>query len=291
MHGIAVSDEGGVRGCSRRGRSARGGLHLRAALPRAAGAPGGTQGLERRRARRDRHARCDDRRSAGKGARTEQAMNSVHDMGGMHGMGPVEIEKNEPVFHSAWEARVHALNIACGYHRKWNIDVGRHSRERIPPAEYLAATYYEKWLRGLEMLLVENGLLTAKELETGRAESKAGGASALRPSEVAAYLRVRRLARLDDDVAPKFRSGDPVLTHNDHPVGHPRLPRYARGKRGFMHRDPVVFVLPCTHAMSRDKKPQHCYSVRFAARELWGAGASARDSVSVDLWDDDPAPA
>ncbi len=182
-------------------------------------------------------------------------MNSVHDMGGMHGMGPVEIEKNEPVFHSAWEARVHALNIACGYHRKWNIDVGRHSRERIPPAEYLAATYYEKWLRGLEMLLVENGLLTAKELETGRAESKAGGASALRPSEVAAYLRVRRLARLDDDVAPKFRPGDRVLTH------------------------------------TRDKKPQHCYSVRFAARELWGAGASARDSVYVDLWDDhlDPA--
>jgi nitrile hydratase len=43
--------------------------------------------------------------------------------------------------------------------------------------------------------------------------------------------------------------------------------------------------------MTRDKKPQHCYSVRFAARELWGASASARDSVYVDLWDDhlDPA--
>ncbi len=52
-------------------------------------------------------------------------MNGVHDMGGMHGMGPVEIEKNEPVFHSDWEARVHALNIACSSHRKWNIDMGR----------------------------------------------------------------------------------------------------------------------------------------------------------------------
>src|SRR6266853_6694946 len=154
-----------------------------------AGAPGGNQGLERRRARRHRHPRCHDRRDTGQGARAEQAMNSVHDMGGMHGMGPVEIEKNEPVFHSAWEARVHALNIACGFHRKWNIDVGRHSRERIPPAEYLAATYYEKWLRGLEMLLLENGLVTAKELETGRAESKASEASVLRPSEVTAYLR------------------------------------------------------------------------------------------------------
>ena len=218
-------------------------------------------------------------------------MNGVHDMGGMHGMGPVEIERNEPVYHSKWEARVHALNIACGYHRKWNIDVARHSRERIPPAEYLAATYYEKWLRGLEMLLVENGLVTARELETGRAESKAGGTGALRPSEVAAYLRVRRLARLDDDVAPKFRPGDRVLTHNDHPVGHTRLPRYARGKRGVIDRDHGVFIFPDTHAMTRHKKPQHCYSVRFAARELWGPGASARDSVYLDLWDDHLGPA
>src|SRR2546426_5189209 len=139
-------------------------------------------------------------------------MNGVHDMGGMHGVGRVEIEKNEPVFHSEWEARVHALNLACGFHRRWNIDMGRHSRERIPPAEYLAATYYEKWLRGLEMLLVEQGLVTAKELQTGRAESKASGGDVLRGPEVAAYLRVRRLARLDDDVAPQVTPGHGVLT-------------------------------------------------------------------------------
>ena len=218
-------------------------------------------------------------------------MNGVHDMGGMHGVGRVEIEKNEPVFHSEWEARVHALNLACGFHRRWNIDMGRHSRERIPPAEYLAATYYEKWLRGLEMLLVEQGLVTAKELQTGRAESKASGVSALRVPEVATFLRNRRHARLDEDVPPKFEPGDRVLTHNDHPIGHTRLPRYARGKRGVVDRDHGVFIFADTHAMTRDKKPQHCYSVRFAARELWGTSASGRDSVYVDLWDDhlDPA--
>ena len=213
-------------------------------------------------------------------------MNGVHDLGGMHGMGPVEIEKNEPVFHSGWEARALALNLACGYHGKWNIDMSRHSRERIPPAEYLAATYYEKWLRGLEMLLVENGLVTARELESGRAESKASGASALQPPEVAAFLRNRRLARLDDDVPPKFRRGERVLARNDHPIGHTRLPRYARGRHGLIDRDHGVFIFADTHAMTRDRKPQHCYSVRFAARELWGPGACARDSVYVDLWDD-----
>ena len=213
-------------------------------------------------------------------------MNGVHDMGGMHGMGPVEIEKNEPVFHSEWEARVLALQLACNFHGKWNIDMARYARERIPPAEYLAASYYEKWLRGLEMLLVEQGLVTEKELEAGRAGSKASGAVALRASEVAPYLRNRRHARLDDGVPPRFKPGDRVLTHNDHPVGHTRLPRYARGRRGLVDRDHGVFVFADTHAMARDRKPQHCYSVRFAARELWGPRASSRDSVYLDLWDD-----
>ena len=218
-------------------------------------------------------------------------MNGVHDLGGMHGMGPVEIERDEPVFHAQWEARVLALNLACNFHLRWNIDMGRYAREQMLPAEYLAATYYEKWLFGLNKLLVEQGLVTANELRAGRAEAKAGDVSALGASDVATFLRNRRHARLDDDVAPRFKPGERVLTHNDHPVGHTRLPRYARRRRGVVDRDHGVFIFPDTHAMTRDKKPQHCYSVRFAARELWGPRASARDSVYVDLWDDhlDPA--
>ena len=37
-------------------------------------------------------------------------MNGVHDMGGMHGMGPISHEMNEPVFHSRWEGRVYAMD-------------------------------------------------------------------------------------------------------------------------------------------------------------------------------------
>jgi len=216
-------------------------------------------------------------------------MSSAHDIGGARGMGPVEIETNEPVFHARWEARTFALVVAAGAHRKWNIDMGRHSRERMPA--YSAATYYERWLYGLETLLVEQGLVTARELGTGRAEAKGDETRTLHPEQVAELLRNRLRARLPDDVPPKFRAGDRVVARNIHPAGHTRLPRYARGRQGVVERDHGVFIFPDTNAMSRDKKPQHLYSVRFAARELWGSGVSARDNVIVNLWDDhlDPA--
>lgn len=218
-------------------------------------------------------------------------MNSVHDMGGMHGMGPVVIEADEPVFHHRWEARVFAMRLACAFHRKWNADMSRYARERIPPAQYFSASYYELGLFQLEMVLVEQGLVTAKELETGRAGAATSEPGVLRVQDVPALARSRRRPRVDADVAPKFRAGDAVVARNLHPVGHTRLPRYARGRRGVIDRDHGVFTFADTNAMTRDRKPQHMYSVRFAARELWGADASPRDSVYLALWDDhlDPA--
>jgi nitrile hydratase subunit beta len=213
-------------------------------------------------------------------------VNGVHDMGGMHGMGPVVIEKDEPVFHAAWEARVYALQRATSFHGTWNIDMSRFSRERMPPAAYLAATYYERWLFGLQTLLVEEGLVTAQELATGRAATKADATAALRVSDVPARMRGRLSARVAANVPPKFKPGDPVVARSINPVGHTRLPRYVRGRRGRIHLDHGVFTFPDTNAMSRDPKPQHCYSVRFDARELWGREVSARDSVYLDLFDD-----
>ena len=104
-------------------------------------------------------------------------MDSVHDMGGMAGAGPIEREEDEPVFHSAWEARVFAMNIAMGAHRKWNIDAGRFAREQMPPADYLASGYFEKWLFGLEKLCQEHGFVTSEELERRVAELKGEGGS------------------------------------------------------------------------------------------------------------------
>jgi nitrile hydratase len=102
-------------------------------------------------------------------------MNGVHDMGGMHGMGPIVREDDEPVFHTEWERRAFALTMAMGFYGTWNIDMGRFAREQMPPAEYLATSYYEHWLFGLEKLLVDQGFLTREEIDARAAELRARG--------------------------------------------------------------------------------------------------------------------
>ena len=112
--------------------------------------------------------------------------------------------------------------------------------------------------------------------------------SAERVQEV---LRKGGSTRLAEPIAPKFQIGDQVIVRNHHPLGHTRAPRYVRGRRGTVMRDHGVFIFPDTHAAGLGKKPQHVYSVRFSANELWGPEAPVRDNVLVDLWDDylDPA--
>jgi hypothetical protein len=91
-------------------------------------------------------------------------VNGGQDLGGMHGLGAIDIETDEPVFHAEWERRVFALTLAMGASGEWNIDMSRHARENRDPVDYLSSSYYEIWLKGLEALLSERGLLTPEEL-------------------------------------------------------------------------------------------------------------------------------
>ncbi len=219
-------------------------------------------------------------------------MNGAHDLGGMHGFGPVDIERDEPVFHHEWEGRAFALTLAAGFAGRWNIDTGRFARELMPPAEYLATTYYEHWLFGLEKLLADLGMVAAGEVEArlrdpaSRAASPPADMRMLPAKQVEEALRRSRASKADEDVAPRLKVGDHVVTKNINPRGHTRLPRYARGKRGVVALDHGVWVFPDTAGNGRGRSPQHCYSVRFTGRELWGDEAPARDVVHVDLWDD-----
>ena len=218
-------------------------------------------------------------------------MNGVHDMGGMHGMGPIVRESNEPVFHQPWEGRVFALQVAMGAWRKWNLDASRHGIERIPNADYLRMSYYEKWFTRLLMLLTEHGLVSRAELESGRPAKASKQTPPFTAAHVAETLGKGRPARREVPAPALFRVGQKVRARNLNPTGHTRLPRYARGKTGVVDRDHGVFVFPDTNARFEGEKPQHVYSVRFAARELWGDEASLRDSVYIDLWDDYLEPA
>jgi nitrile hydratase len=223
-------------------------------------------------------------------------MNGVHDMGGMHGLGPIEVEPDEPWFHHEWERRAFALTLAAGFLGEWNIDMSRYARERIPGPDYLASTYYEKWLWGLERLLVEKGLVPQAELDARRRDAAApalrtGHPRRLAAANVRAMLVKGGSARAQQEIAPRFKPGDRVVARNAHPTGHTRLPRYARGRAGTVDRDHGVFIFADAHAMGLGQKPQHLYSVRFSAQALWGPEARPRDAVYVDLWDDHLEPA
>jgi len=219
-------------------------------------------------------------------------MNGVHDLGGMEGFGRVEREDAEPVFHARWEAEVLAMNRAGGGRGLYNIDEFRHAIERMRPASYLAATYYEKWLDGITRLFVEKGVVTEAELAArfaffeARPEAPVTAAVTQTPA-----ARVPFNPGFAQDVTretgarPRFAPGDPVVTRNMHPRGHTRLPRYARAKRGTIHRVHGVHVFPDTNAHGLGEQPQPLYSVRFDARELWGEQAERGQWVHIDLWE------
>ena len=220
-------------------------------------------------------------------------MNGVHDMGGMQGFGPIRPEKNEPVFHARWEGRMQAIWSALGAWRKWNGDFGRQTREFLPPAEYLA-------LQLLPIALRAGRGVARRVAAWSRApRSKADGQrkGRRRRSRRSPPARSRRglpsgnPKRRDVAVAPTFQAGQRVRARNINPPTHTRLPRYARGKLGIIERDHGVFVFPDSNAQGLGEKPQHVYSVRFAARELWGEQAKPKDTVIVAMWDDYLEPA
>jgi nitrile hydratase beta subunit len=225
-------------------------------------------------------------------------VNGVHDMGGMHGFGPVRAAKDEPVFHAPWEGRVYAMMQALFRRRVFNVDEMRRAIESIPPAQYLASTYYERWLAALRMLLEEKGLLRSSEIETliGQfvEEPARAGRLARRDNTALADSVLEQYRRPgpapQEAGASRFRPGDRVVARNRHVKGHTRLPRYVRGKQGIVQRVHGVYDLPDSKAHGGGGTPQPVYSVGFAARDLWGE-AGGRDHVYIDLWESylDPA--
>lgn len=213
-------------------------------------------------------------------------MNGAADLGGMMGFGPVVNEPEGQYFHAEWERRAYAMVIAIGAAGRWSIDAGRYARESLPPGEYLTSSYYEIWFKGLEKLLVEHGLVGVDEL-AGRRSLRSGPGlhRVLQADDVRAVLAARRPYERPAAAPAGFAVGQRVRARNIHPVGHTRLPRYARGKVGVVERIHGTHVLPDTNAHGQGEHPQWLYSVRFAATELWGEHADPTLTVSIDAWE------
>lgn len=220
-------------------------------------------------------------------------MDGVHDMGGMHGFGPVIHEDNEPVFHEPWEGHVYAFIMAIKSPLFPILDAARHALENLPPAQYLGSSYYERWLLRAERRLIERGSITQHELDERVAFYREHpDAPVPSHSDPAIVDRARKLLtnpvpRLDrpDGAPPCFKVGDFVRTKNIHPAGHTRLPGYAREKVGVISRVHGSHTFPDAAAHGLGDQPQGVSSVRFEARELWGEYAEGCGAVFIDLWD------
>lgn len=221
-------------------------------------------------------------------------MNGLHDMGGLHGFGPVPHEAQEPVFHERWESRVFCITQVLDTLAIWNLDEHRHEIERMPAAEYLTSGYYGRWLFAMERLLDRKDILRAGEVQR-RVDELYRGTTALQPAEAGPRgwplpdeRRVRWGAwRHEQAVSPRFAVGDRVRVRNLHPEGHTRVTAYARGKVGIVDRvNAEAWVFPDTRAHDRGERTQPVYGVRLTAVELWGPQAEPNTSVCIDLSED-----
>jgi nitrile hydratase len=199
----------------------------------------------------------------------------------MHGFGSVvvEVEPDEPVFHEVWEGRTFGLMIATSG-KGLRGATARDDIEAMPPVDYLAASYYERWAYALERALVGRGVLTGDEVDR-RALDPASPEPTV-DEQFADRLR-RGLQRKGHDwpAAPsaRFVVGDRVTVRRMAPAEHHRCPRYLRGVAGTVALVAGGFPRP-----GGTDPSEAIYTVRFDMADVWGDDAEP-GSLYVDLWE------
>ena len=219
-------------------------------------------------------------------------MNGIHDMGGMHGFGPVVREEHEPVFHEPWEGRVYGmLSRARAIMPPAYPGDNRGYIEAIPPQTYLEMSYYERFMEAIVQRAIDAGVITAGELEERIAQFAAEPSRAVpvkRDPEVVRQVRERLATQLrpeDEGRAPRFKAGDTVQAINVSRVGHNRLPRYIRGKRGRVERVNGLYPIEDEQEYAKDQVPQAVYTVGFDGVEVWGPECEPNLKVYLELWE------
>lgn len=217
-------------------------------------------------------------------------MDGIHDVGGMDGFGdlpPDEPDDASP-FHDLWEGRVYALFVAGIASGAFNLDEFRHAIERLDPAFYLEASYYERWLAAIETLLVESETVEPSELAARLEDFERGETTVPQSSSPSLDELTRGVAEVyqseRDSIDPAFAPGDEVRVRRRHLDGHTRCPRYVRGARGTVEAHHGTHVLPDASAHG-EERAEPLYNVRFDAADLWGDEHTDADAVRIELWE------
>jgi hypothetical protein len=94
-------------------------------------------------------------------------MARTHDMGGRPTDAPLNTAEHAV---ADWEAMTDAVTSALGARGLRSTDQLRRAMEDMPADDYLALSYYERWARGTEQLLVEQHILSTEEIDRKMAE-------------------------------------------------------------------------------------------------------------------------
>ncbi len=216
-------------------------------------------------------------------------MNGVHDMGGMHGFGPIQRDDAEPAFHHEWERRVFAMRVASPI----PIPGGsRNNIEQMDPTDYLKTSYYEKWLQSRLQGFIDAGVFTEAEIAARvsqyRDQPTQQPPRREDPNQVEQTMKrllTWQSPRREGENTPAYLLGDRVRICNIHPPGHTRLPQYARGKHGEVARYYGLYDLQDALPDGGNPPVEPLYAVKFTSDELWGSSAEANSVVYLDMWE------
>ena len=214
-------------------------------------------------------------------------MDGIHDMGGMHGFGRIPVEE-DTVFSHNWQKRAFALTEALAWSVPFTEDEHRFAIEQILPVDYLSRDYFEKWVIAAQTLMQEAGVVDREELTTGKKRfdiTHEDHPPVSAEELVAATKAGAERSFPSDKKTAKFEVGQAVRVAANCPPGHTRAPRYLRNRPGIVVEDVGVFQFADAVVAGNGACPQHCYTVEFKAKTLWGVDAEENECVCADLWE------
>ena len=212
-------------------------------------------------------------------------MDGIHDLGGFHGFGKIDVDEEEVQFHEPWEGRVRAMAHAMTQAPDWSKDWFRHCRELIDPADYLSRPYFDQWTQAYAAMMVNSGWATVDELATGKSTGPVDGLPPpINAEKARAFVLKARTFDAEISAKPLYSPGDSVRTTTNVTNGHTRLPGYARGRKGVVIAHHGAHVFPDAMAVN-DKRHEHLYTIEFNLAEMWPEASASTDTLTLDLWE------